>query len=103
MFGIQKGKFEEIDEEADGKVIVNIQVERINRKEREVQIKVFDRGREENVFKADYVSRQSEAHAHSSAQEMVKRYTRENDYVIDVETTNVELPTVQTLTNKRSR
>lgn len=101
MFG-GKGKIEEIVEEADGKVLVNIRVERINRKEREVRVKVFERGREKNVLDARYLTSQSELYAYYGAQDIVKKFIRDNDYVIDTETTNVELPSIKT-TTKRMR
>ncbi|ARI78233.1 hypothetical protein [Halobacillus mangrovi] len=99
----KKGKVEAIDNEADGMVLVTIHVDRLNRKEREVRIKVFERGRGEVVLQADYLTTQSEIYAFYSAQDIVKQFIRENDLVLDTETTNVDLPTVQTLKTKRSR
>ncbi|MFC7321962.1 hypothetical protein [Halobacillus campisalis] len=97
-----RGKIEESVREVDGLVLVNIKIERKDRQTRIVSIRIKARPEGNKVFDAEYETSQSEVYAYYGAKEHVNKFLQDNDYVIDVETTNATLPTVRT-TNKRSR
>lgn len=99
-----KGKHvENLPEELDGKVTVSIVVNAVDRQTRTVKIVIIEKQTEQTVFKADFTTRLNERIAYESARDIFKAFTKANDYYIDLETTNVEVPVVRTLNHKRSR
>ncbi|WP_409251788.1 hypothetical protein V1502_16990 [Bacillus sp. SCS-153A] len=104
MWGIGKPKreiqgeiTEHIAQEFDGKVLVSIKVDAIDRQNRKVKIVITEKQSEEVVFKAEYQSSQKEYLAYESARELVKAFVRENGYYLDNEVTNVQKASISTV------
>ena len=102
MWG-KKKHVEHTPEELDGKVTVSIVVNAVDRQTRTVKIVIIEKQTEQTVFKAEFTTRLNERLAYESARDIVKAFVKANDYYIDFETTNVEVPVVRTLNHKRSR
>jgi hypothetical protein len=92
-----KGEIIESSPELDGRVTVSITVNAVDRQTRQVKIVIVDRQAEDVVFKSEYTTSLKEHLAYESARDIVKAYTKANDYYIDFETTNVEKAVVHTV------
>ncbi|MCM3093826.1 MULTISPECIES: hypothetical protein [unclassified Cytobacillus] len=102
MWGKEK-HVEHTPEELDGKVTASIVVNAVDRQTRTAKIVIIEKQTEQTVFKAEFTTRLNERLAFESARDIVKAFVRANDYYIDLETTNVEIPVVRTINHKRSR
>ena len=95
--------FQPSEPEMDGKVLIRINVEKIDRKQRKVSIKINERIDGELVFSATYQTDKAERPSYYFAEDIVKNYCKENDWIIDGGiSTNVSLPYVG-MSRKRMR
>jgi hypothetical protein len=102
MFGRRDRVHEGVTPDMEGRALVRIQIEKVDRQTRNVEIKVTDRGAEEVVFEASYKSVKGEASSYYFAESVAKGYIEENDMTLDKILTNVSVGYVRTV-NKRSR
>jgi hypothetical protein len=102
VWGRRDRVHEEVTSDMDGRALVRIQIEKVARDTREVEIKVTDRGLKQTVFEANYKSVKGEASSYYFAESIAKGYIEENDMVLDKILTNVSVGYVRTV-NKRSR
>ncbi|SFK12388.1 hypothetical protein SAMN04487936_107209 [Halobacillus dabanensis] len=103
VFGRNRGRVEaSSDIPKDGFVHVQILVNWINRDEREINVKVLDRGRGEYVFEASFATSQSEMYAYHTAKDIVRQYVDAEGLVVESGYTDAKLPMVKT-TDKRMR
>jgi hypothetical protein len=94
--------YEESSPDMDGRALVRIQIEKVDRQTRNVEIKITDRGAEEVVFEASHKSVKGEASSYYFAESIAKGYIEENDMVLDKILSNISVGYVRTV-NKRSR
>jgi hypothetical protein len=86
-----------------GLVLVRITVDRIDRKTRKVKAIVIEQDTGKTVYKLRFYTRLGDIAAYNAADDYVKSFVRDHDYVINGEiSTNVSLPYVHTV-NKRMR
>jgi hypothetical protein len=102
MFGRRDRVHEEVTPDMDGRALVRIQIEKVDRQTRNVEIKITDRGAEEVVFEASYKSVKGEQASYYFAESVAKGYIVENDMVLDKVLSNISVGYVRT-TSKRSR
>ncbi|MBN9653875.1 hypothetical protein J0K78_06320 [Halobacillus sp. GSS1] len=103
IFSRDRGHVEDsAGDSRDGVVHVQILVNRVNRNERELTVKVLERGREEFVFETSFLTSQSEMYTYHLARDIVKQYVEAEDLIIESEYTDAKLPTVKTV-DKRMR
>lgn len=89
----------------DGVIVARITVDRINRQQSKVKAYAVERSTGKTVFKVRYeTSNKSETSCYYDADNMLRSFASDNDYVIDGKVmSNIDLPTVRTLSNKRMR
>lgn len=85
--------------EINGKVVVNIDVRRVDRQTRKVKIIVAATWAAETLFKAEYNSEvKNDLQAVEQARIIAEAYCKHEDYVISsVDITGADLPVVQTI------
>ena len=97
-------KEREIDESIDGKVLARITVDKVDSKTRKVKAIVVCRSTGKTVFKLRYTTSKQDIPAYHEAEEYVKKFVKEHDYVIDGRIdTPVQLPYVGNVPGKRMR
>lgn len=98
IFGIKAD--EEVDE-ADGKVTGRITVEKVSRYEHKVTAFLIERSTGETVYKVEYKTVDPELQAYYNASDDMKRYIRNEDYVLDGDiSSNVTLPFIENVSGK---
>ena len=96
LFG--KGVITEDDEKSDGSVIASISVKKVSRHTRQVRAIVVDCNTDSTIYKCEYDTLNADLHAYYEAAEAVKKYIKDEDYILDREImTNVEIPFVETV------
>lgn len=85
--------------ETSGKVIVNIDVRRIDRTKRRVKIIVAATWAAETLFRAEYETEsRNDVQAVTQARIIAETFCKHEDYIItSVDTTGAELPVIQTV------
>lgn len=97
-------KQQDDNEEMDGLVIGRVTIEAVNRYERKVKAYLVERATGKTIYKSEYKTIDPELHAYYVACDEIKRYTRNEDYVLDGDiSTNVSLPFVGNVDGKRTR
>ncbi|NIK13136.1 hypothetical protein [Alkalibacillus almallahensis] len=99
------GEILEDEQASDGKVIAHVEVKRHDRHTKSVKAVVVLCATSDTVFKTTFESDKSDFATYNLASDLIKQFNREHDYVIqgDITTTGADLPTVQTVPNKRTR
>lgn len=99
LFG-RKGEIVEDRPETSGKVIVNIDVRRLDRIRRRVKIVVAATWAAETLFKAEYETEvKNDVQAVTQARMVAETFCRHEDYIItSVDTTGADLPVIRTVT-----
>lgn len=93
-----KNVLNESHEDKSGMVLVQI-----DKQGKGVTVKVRSRVDGSVLFECNYHTEASDRPAYYDAQKLVDIFVKANGYHIDHTLSNVELPVVRTLTNKRSR
>lgn len=100
LFG-RKGEITEDRPESDGRVIVNIDVRRVDRIRRRVKIVVAATWAAETLFKAEYnTESRNDLQAVTQARIIAETFCKHEDYIItSVDTTGADLPVIRTVTS----
>lgn len=102
IFGMKSDEQAEA-EELEGVVIARVTVEAVNRYERKVKAYLVERATGKTIYKSEYKTIDPELHAFYVASDELKRYCRNESYVIDGEImTNVSLPFIENVDGKVS-
>lgn len=85
----------------DGKVLVRISIDRVDRQTRKVKIIVVERSSGRTIYKLRYTTQKSDRPAYFEAENYVKQFVIDNDYVIDGRiSSNVQLPVIQNVSTR---
>lgn len=100
LFG-RKGEIVEDRPETSGKVIVNIDVRRLDRIRRRVKIVVAATWEVKTLFRAEYETEaKNDVQAVTQARIIAETFCKHEDYIItSVDTTGADLPVIRTVTS----
>ena len=94
----------DIDEDMTGKVLARITVDKVDSRTKKVEAFIVDRSTGKTIFKLRYTTSKQDIPAYHEAEEHVKKFVKEHDYVIDGRIdTSVQLPYVGNVPGKRMR
>jgi hypothetical protein len=101
LFG-NKGVLTSDEPNQDGKVLVRITIDKVERQTRKVRVIVVERSTGKTIYKLRYTSNKKDIPCYYEAENYVKQYVKDHDFIIDSISSNVQLPVVRN-GNKHSR
>lgn len=95
----KKGSIEDASEETSGKVIINIDIKRLDRIKRKVKIIVAATWASETLFKAEYETESlNDLHAATEAQVIAETFCKHENYIVSkVDVTGADMPVVKSI------